>query len=197
MRAFLSTIKNQSGQVGRGTVAVMLVMATLVLLILYSLGFEFIVTTEGTKMMAFMRQIEGANQEFRASVGVWPHVAVAQQTPVDNLMALVDPSYLQSKYQDKSKNYLTEAEVVDGVVRHPFGKGGTIMQMPVEEQGRAYMLIIMTDVPVNTYEDADRREDGSVSWTEGRLQTDEDPGKNSTVTVTYLANQMDAAVAPR
>jgi hypothetical protein len=172
-------------------------MATLVLLILYSLGFQFIITTEGTKMLAFMKQIESANLEFRTLVGVWPHVAAANKTPVDNILVLVEPSAVENRYSGRAGNLLSEAQVIDGIVRHPFGTGGMVMQMAVEENGRPYMLIIMTNVPVATFEDADRRQDGSVNWTEGRLQTDEDPASNSTVTVTYLANAMDTAVVQK
>jgi len=188
-------LKKQSGEVGRGTVGVMLVMAALVLLILYSLGWQFIITTDGAKMLAYMKQIETANMEFRTKVGAWPNAAVVDQNPVDNILALIDPNVLTEKLRKKSENLMAEAEIVDGVLRHPFGTGGTVMQTVVKDQGNDYLLIVMTDIPVNTFEDADRREDGVVDWTSGRLQTDEDPATSQTVTVTYLANRLDTPVS--
>lgn len=188
---------NQHGHVSRGTVAVLLVMATLVLLIMYSVGFTFMLASDGTKMLAYLRQIESANYEFRSAVGLWPHEAVVSERPEDAILVLTSPDLVTERFRDRARNLLPELRIVDGIPSHPFGKGGTVSQLVVMEEGTPYLLVVLTNVPADTWEQAERRADGVADHRAGRLQTDEDPATNAVVTVTYLANQIDRTFRPR
>lgn len=182
---------SQRGHVSRGTVAVLLVMAALVLLIMYSVGFTFMLASDGTKMLAYMRQIEAANFEFRSAVGLWPHEAIAADSPEDAILVLTNPELVIEKFRSNARNLLPELKIVDGVPTHPFGNGGTVSQLVVMEEGTPHLLVVLTNVPSETWEQAERRADGVADARAGRLQTDEDPAINTVVTVTYLANQID------
>jgi hypothetical protein len=183
-------MRRQGGFSTRQFVFLLCTLGGLVLLIMYTMGLELITQTEGTKLLAYAKQIEQANQSFHTKMRAWPHEAIDDPSPEHSVLALVDPTILKGNYAEKGEAILEAAEVEDDRVIHRFGKGGTILQSVVKEDGRDYILIIFTNVPVATWEQADEKEDGRADPFAGRIQTEDDPGQSPTVTVTYLANRI-------
>ncbi|NBV54212.1 MAG: hypothetical protein EBR79_00645 [Proteobacteria bacterium] len=162
------------------TILIVAIIAILITLIIVTIGWQLINRSSGTKLGSQFRQVEDANGQFYSGQRMWPHQAISSATGDNNMLALANalPSgvtWAASVSTADLRNLLPGFAVASSQVRHNYGTGGAIMQMPgtVANWGvsgsNQYMVIQFGNMPVNEAQEADRAIDGVQNAASGRL----------------------------
>ena len=148
-----------------------------------------LLTSDQEQAAALYRQIESANLKFFQEYGYWPH-EVTDGDGSSNVAVLVDRSAATGLYISKSRyRPLLEADtdIVAGhsVVKHRYGRGGVVREVPLEN-GEAYRYeVVMGDLSMKQARELDQAVDGAFGPDQGRLRITYTDGK---AVARYYAN---------
>lgn len=167
LRKKYDQLRNQRGYTIDQTILIVAVIAILITMIIVSVGWDILTRAGGTKLASHLKQIEQANGQFFAANAAWPHEAVRNATPANNILALLGHVSTLSEYYDGSKtgtiprSYLPAYTEDSGAVYHSFGGGGTVtMRSDGELNGQSYLVVVMDNIPISEYISANESIDG-------------------------------------
>lgn len=154
-----------------------------------SVPWSSMLASDQEQAAALYRQIESANLKFFQEYGYWPH-EVTDGTALSNVAVLVDRSAATGLYISKARyRPLLEADtdIVGGkpVVKHRYGRGGMVREVPLDNESKYRYVIVMNDLSMKDARELDQVVDGSFNPEDGRLQVTYKDGK---AVARYYAN---------
>lgn len=189
------------------TILIVAVIAVLITLIIASVGWDLLSRAGGTKLASYFRQIEDANGQFYAKMGVWPHDAMnqagaaARRNATGYVLALKDRDATFAnagqgvRFFQRFQDYLPGFSVNNAAnptqVEHTFGNGGVISQDENVANcpgASEFLRVTMTAVPEQEILEADDNIDNNDGAGAGRLRWD--AVANGEATVSYCANNV-------
>ena len=142
---------------------------------------------------ALYRQIESANLKFFQEYGYWPH-EVTDGDARSNVAVLLDRSVATGIYISKARyRPLLEADTdmvgQRPVVRHRYGRGGVVREVPLADGDAYRYIVVMDDLSLKQARELDQAVDGKFNPEEGRLRISYD---GNTAVARYYANPRSA-----
>ena len=199
-----NNLKRIAGYTIDQTILIVAVIAVLITLIISSVGWDLLNRASGTKLASYFKQIEDANGQFYAKMGVWVHDAMdqtgvaARRNAEGYILALKDRNAtftnsgqsirFYSKFEDYLPGFTTNSGSTE--VQHTFGNGGKITQ-DESTTGQCpgystFLRITMAGVPEEQIFEADDNIDNGDDRSNGRLRWTNP--SNGIADVSYCAN---------
>ena len=199
------------------TILIVAVIAVLITLIIASVGWDLLSRAGGAKLASYFKQIEDANAQFYAKMGVWPHDAMnqagiaARQNPAGYILVLKDRDATFTatgsgqrffdRFQDYLPGFSVDNATTPTTVEHSFGNGGDITQAvggsTVCPGNSDYLRVTMTGVTIQEIIEADSNIDNDddsaaaqagTAGTNGRLRWT--TPANGVADVSFCANNV-------